>query len=245
MEKLDKPYKRGGKTITHRVVCGKVRKMRGGHPNINNYIKKLDLIRKFNKDLFVMLGYGKYQKYILGIISEYCYHIIPIFSNISDSFEERRLLERRLTLFEEKFKELIKDKKERIEDIYKEVVSELKNYDSNPLHKIFKEFNISSLDEELKAFIEYLLDKINHLMLEKDTKRTYPNFVYYYDEIYACIKAHKSRIDCIIKHLPKILLPELIDELQREVFKKNSTLVIFNFYHFLISCFYPRIRLRV
>jgi hypothetical protein len=30
MEKLDKPYKRGGKTITHRVVCGKVRKMRGG-----------------------------------------------------------------------------------------------------------------------------------------------------------------------------------------------------------------------
>jgi hypothetical protein len=30
MEKLDRPYKRGGKTITHRVVCGKVRKMRGG-----------------------------------------------------------------------------------------------------------------------------------------------------------------------------------------------------------------------
>ena len=30
MEKLDKPYKRSGKTITHRVVCGKVRKMRGG-----------------------------------------------------------------------------------------------------------------------------------------------------------------------------------------------------------------------
>ena len=30
MEKLDKPYTRDGKTITHRVVCGKVRKMRGG-----------------------------------------------------------------------------------------------------------------------------------------------------------------------------------------------------------------------
>ena len=30
MEKLDRPYKRGGKTITHRVVCGKVQKMRGG-----------------------------------------------------------------------------------------------------------------------------------------------------------------------------------------------------------------------
>jgi hypothetical protein len=30
MEKLDRPYKRDGKTITHLVVCGKIRKMRGG-----------------------------------------------------------------------------------------------------------------------------------------------------------------------------------------------------------------------
>jgi len=30
MEKLDRPFKRDGKTITHRVVCGKVKKMRGG-----------------------------------------------------------------------------------------------------------------------------------------------------------------------------------------------------------------------
>lgn len=30
MEKLDRPCKRGGKTITHRVVCEKVKKMRGG-----------------------------------------------------------------------------------------------------------------------------------------------------------------------------------------------------------------------
>jgi len=29
MEKLDKPYKRGGKMITDRVICGKVRKMKG------------------------------------------------------------------------------------------------------------------------------------------------------------------------------------------------------------------------
>ena len=35
MEKLDRPCKRGGKTITHRVVCGKVRKMRGGVKNEN------------------------------------------------------------------------------------------------------------------------------------------------------------------------------------------------------------------
>ena len=30
MEKLDRPYNRDGKTITHRVVCGKVRKMKVG-----------------------------------------------------------------------------------------------------------------------------------------------------------------------------------------------------------------------
>jgi hypothetical protein len=30
MEKLERPYKRDGKMITHRVVCGKIYKMRGG-----------------------------------------------------------------------------------------------------------------------------------------------------------------------------------------------------------------------
>jgi hypothetical protein len=30
MEKLKRPYKRDGKTITHRVVCGKIPKMKGG-----------------------------------------------------------------------------------------------------------------------------------------------------------------------------------------------------------------------
>ena len=35
MEKLDKPCKRNGKMITHRVVCGKVRKMRGGEEKNN------------------------------------------------------------------------------------------------------------------------------------------------------------------------------------------------------------------
>ena len=42
MEKLDRPYKRSGKTITHRVVCGKVRKMKGGnsYDNLDNFKKK-------------------------------------------------------------------------------------------------------------------------------------------------------------------------------------------------------------
>ena len=42
MEKLDRPYKRGGKTITHRVICGKVRKMRAG-----SIIHSDDTIRDF------------------------------------------------------------------------------------------------------------------------------------------------------------------------------------------------------
>jgi hypothetical protein len=44
MEKLDRPYKRDGKKITHRVVCGKVKKMRGGMDLDdvldNDYVKK-------------------------------------------------------------------------------------------------------------------------------------------------------------------------------------------------------------
>jgi hypothetical protein len=44
MEKLDKPYKRNGKTITHRVVCEKVqiKKMRGGY----NLYQAIDFTKK-------------------------------------------------------------------------------------------------------------------------------------------------------------------------------------------------------
>jgi len=44
MEKLDKPCKRDGKTITHRVVCGKVRKMRGGKINRTGRLDKTDFV---------------------------------------------------------------------------------------------------------------------------------------------------------------------------------------------------------
>ena len=38
MEKLDKPYKRNGKTITHKAVCAKVLKMKGGSFfNVNDF----------------------------------------------------------------------------------------------------------------------------------------------------------------------------------------------------------------
>ena len=47
MEKLDRPCKRGGKTITHRVVCGKVRKMKGGRD-----LKNSDFIKKAEDNTF-------------------------------------------------------------------------------------------------------------------------------------------------------------------------------------------------
>ena len=43
VEKLDRPCKRDGKMITHRVVCGKVRKMRGGRDlTIEDFEKRED-----------------------------------------------------------------------------------------------------------------------------------------------------------------------------------------------------------
>ena len=49
MEKLDRPYKRDGKTITHRVVCGKVRKIGGGvkNENFGNELKEIK-VRELN-----------------------------------------------------------------------------------------------------------------------------------------------------------------------------------------------------
>jgi len=48
MEKLDKPYTRAGKKITHRVVCGKVRKMRGGRDLVAD-----DFERRGDFDIFI------------------------------------------------------------------------------------------------------------------------------------------------------------------------------------------------
>jgi len=66
MEKLDRPYKRGGKTITHRVVCGKVRKMRGGRNlKVKDFIKKegyhdkLKLVNEEQRRRFAILRLKK------------------------------------------------------------------------------------------------------------------------------------------------------------------------------------------
>ena len=50
MEKLDRPCKRDGKTITHRVVCGKVRKMKGGwNLRVEDFEKTDDSEFKFDQ----------------------------------------------------------------------------------------------------------------------------------------------------------------------------------------------------
>ena len=50
MEKLDRPYTRSGKKITHRVVCGKVRKMRGGRELVDEDFEKREGDGKFKFD---------------------------------------------------------------------------------------------------------------------------------------------------------------------------------------------------
>ena len=80
MEKLDRPYKRDGKKITHRVVCGKVRKMRGGMNSWRDVesFKKNEGDDKFKlriiDDHFPIIYFGgndKSFKYILFIDNMY------------------------------------------------------------------------------------------------------------------------------------------------------------------------------
>jgi hypothetical protein len=50
MEKLDRPCKRDGKTITHRVVCGKVRKMKGGKISRTGVLDESDFVCDTEED---------------------------------------------------------------------------------------------------------------------------------------------------------------------------------------------------
>ena len=79
MEKLDRPYKRGGKTITHRVVCGKVRKMRGGRDLIIGDFEKREDDAEFRIDttigiepyiFFGSINYLGYDSYNYAIFCE-------------------------------------------------------------------------------------------------------------------------------------------------------------------------------
>ena len=70
MEKLDKPCKRGGKTITHRVVCGKVRKMRGGRDLVvedfskEHYIGEFT-IKQIDGQNYFFIGHNNNDNYTL------------------------------------------------------------------------------------------------------------------------------------------------------------------------------------
>jgi hypothetical protein len=77
MEKLDKPCKRDGKTITHRVVCEKVKKMRGGQPDFSiiqqdiddelNYLKGVlnDAMKPTSEELSKGQKYTKTRNYTI------------------------------------------------------------------------------------------------------------------------------------------------------------------------------------
>jgi hypothetical protein len=91
MEKLDRPYKRGGKTITHRVVCGKVRKMRGGldlrveyfkKEGNNNYKKLFKLYESTNKKKYRYLGIRHKTNNNKKKISEYNNELVKLRRNL-------------------------------------------------------------------------------------------------------------------------------------------------------------------
>ena len=79
MEKLDRPCKRDGKTITHRVVCGKVRKMRGGRDLMIEDFEKREGDGEFRIDkkigiepyiFFGSINYLDYDSYNYAIFCE-------------------------------------------------------------------------------------------------------------------------------------------------------------------------------
>jgi hypothetical protein len=71
MEKLDKPYKRNGKTITHRVVCEKfqIKKMKGGRDLVFNDFKVIDSSQPFRSVIHKKKLFLKKQWVFFDIIS--------------------------------------------------------------------------------------------------------------------------------------------------------------------------------
>ena len=223
MEKLDKPCKRDGKTITHRVVCGKVKKMRGGvHPNINKYLKNVDLIKKFIKELSNYCNDTTknkkaifFPRYIKGLINLYWYNIVPILNEASDNLENRTISEESLDLFKRRIKDLIKNKKSLVEKVHSSVLEE---HNERSSHFVFTQLAaMREFDNELKAFIEYLIDKINKLMLDDDS------ISYLYDEIKKCVNQHRtSRGDCLLVVPTDKLFSLVKDEIYGELNKNNN-----------------------
>jgi len=220
MEKLDRPYTRAGKKITHRVVCGKVKKMRGGlHQNINKYLKNVDLVKKFIKELFNYCNDSTknrkvihFSRYIKGLINLYWLNIVPILNEASDNLEEMTI---RVDVFKEGIKKLIKDKKSLLENVHSSVLEE---HNERSSYFVFTQLAaMREFDNELKAFVEYLIDKINKLMLDDDS------ISYLYDEIKKCVNQHiKSRGDCLLVVPADKLFSLVKDEIYGELNKNNN-----------------------
>ena len=198
MEKLDKPYTRSGKKITHRVVCGKVKKMKGGeHPNINKYLKNVDLIKTFIKKLFNYCNDTTknikgifFSRYIKGLINLYWNNIVPILNEASDNLENTTISKQGLDLFKEKIEDLIKNKRSLLEKVHSSVLEE---HNERSSYFVFTQLAaMREIDNELKAFIEYLIDRINELMLDDKSISDL------YKTIKTCVnQPRKSRGDCL------------------------------------------------
>ena len=93
MEKLDKPYNRNGKTITHRVVCEKVRKMRGGRDLVVEDFKNEDS-KKYKISIIddkVYIFFDNFMVFYEHNPTEYFSNVIYVDSNSRSKIKELKI----------------------------------------------------------------------------------------------------------------------------------------------------------
>lgn len=149
----------------------------------------------------------------------YWYNIVPILNQASDNLENIRISKQGLDLFKEGIKDLIKNKRSLLEKVHSSVLEE---HNERSSYFIFTQLAaMKDFDDELKAFIEYLIDKINKLMLDDDS------ISYLYDEIKKCVNQHRtSRGDCLFvvptDKLFSLVKDEIYGELNKNKNKNNN-----------------------
>jgi len=166
MEKLDRPYKRDGKRITHRVVCGKVRKMRGGRDLVDKDFEK----REDDGDFRIEIVQFVYPYVYLGEIassnnnSKKRYEFVTSIDEHWGQFHIQEIKDGEVQIIPlskkndeiYKRKDVIAKLKKLIDDLSKLDKNEIKKIISNNLSKLNKtDSNITTLTNNTYPFFNY------------------------------------------------------------------------------------------
>ena len=188
MEKLDKPYKRDGKTITHRVVCGKVRKMRGGRDLVAEDFSKEHYIGEFTiKEID-----GKKYFFIGGDDDNY-YSLVYYYPNDTDK-NVKMLFDGQITdidyiLFDSLLKDIIQIeqymnnkghvnvKKNKIENEYHHLYYILQEFYNNIVTYNYGEYldtsPIQLMETEYGTHKDELIDHHRKILAKKISKKIF------------------------------------------------------------------------